>query len=69
MQWCEKQANKWEDQYVVKVEATVAAHIRKKRWEIENLMELSVDVLPFADGTVLDLLPTQVNINSNEKNR
>ena len=54
MQWCEKQANKWEDQYVVKVEATVAAHIRKKRWEIENLMELSVDVLPFADGTVLD---------------
>ena len=54
MQWCEKQANKWEDQYVVKVEATVAAHIRKKRWEIENLMELSVGVLPFADGTVLD---------------
>ena len=69
MQCCEKQANKWEDQYVVKVEATVAAHIRKKRWEIENLMELSVDVLPFADGTVLDLLPTQVNINSNEKSR
>ena len=69
MQWCEKQANKWEDQYVVKVEATVAAHIRKKRWEIENLMELSVDVIPFADGTVLDPLPTQVNINSNEKCR
>ena len=69
MQSCEKQANKWEDQYVVKVEATVAAHIRKKRWEIENLMELSVDVLPFTNGTVLDLLPTQVNINSNEKSR
>ena len=62
---CKRQADKWEDQYVVKVEATVAAQIRKKSWEIDNLMELPADVLPSVDGTVLDPLPTQVKINTN----
>ena len=64
---CKRQAGKWEDQYVVKVEATVAAHIRKKRWEVDKLMELPADVLPSVDGTVLDPLPTQVKINTNEQ--
>ena len=66
---CRRQADKWEDQYVVKVEATVAARIRKKRWEIDNLMELPADVLPSVGGTVLDPLPTQVNINTNEQRK
>ena len=64
---CKRQVYKWEDQYAVKVEATVAAHIRKKRWEIDNLMELPADELPSVDGTVLDPLPTKVNINTNEQ--
>ena len=61
-----KAGYKW-DQYVVKAVATVAAHIRKKRWEIDNLMEFPADELPSVDGTVLDPLPTQVNINPMNK--
>ena len=30
-------------------------------------MELPADVLPSVDGTVLDPLPTKVNINTNEQ--
>jgi hypothetical protein len=53
----------------VKVEANVAAQRRKKRWEIDNLMELPADVPSGVVGTVLDPLPTHLNAKMNTLNQ